>query len=407
MSPVTASPALRRGLRPLNGLLLASLLTASAPASADFSLSDCKRGVRDSTAVEIDFMHRAPAALAAYLPRPPQYMSLASAPLDFKQPAPVKWQTCKEFREGHDLGATIGANYRLEYPREEADRLRQQVRAVEAEIARIEALPPEKEAQRQKLLGEMRAAYDAAPRRQRKDPPFTPEQQALSDKQQAEGRRLEQAAQQVITDHRKSVEPQTAPLKAQRDALNPGMQTFLVKIEMNAWHVDSPDGLNWGAAKPDGAALGATVGNVVVTVQGPAGPARTALLASFDRAGLQGLVGKPLPTLARSEATWTAAQAKPAVTLAQAESALPGALAAPGAPAAGAAPTAVAQPSVTPGSPTSASATARAAAQPASGPANPPASPPAPREEQKKTEPTTTTQDAANAVNKLRGLLGR
>jgi hypothetical protein len=403
MSPVTASPALRRGLHPLNGLLLASLLVASAPALADFSLSDCKRGVRDSTAVEIDFMHRAPAALAAYLPRPPQYMALASAPFDFKQPAPARWQTCKEFREGHNLGATAGASYRLEYPREEADRLRQQVRAVEAEIARIEALPPEKEAQRQKLLGEMRAAYDAAPRRQRKDPPFTAEQQALADKQQAEGRRLEQAAQQVISDHRKSVEPQTAPLKAQRDALNPGMQTFLVKIEMNAWHLDSPDGLNWGAAKRDGATFGAAVGNVVVTVQGPAGPARTALLASFDREGLQGLVGKPLPTLPRSEAAWTAAQAKPAVALAQAELALPGALAAPGAPAAGAAPAAAAQPSVTPGSPTSASATARVAAQPA----NPPASPSAPREEQKKPEPTTTAQDAANAVSKLRGLLGR
>jgi hypothetical protein len=51
-------------------------------------------------------------------------------------------------------------------------------RAVVERIAAIEALPPEKQAERQALEDQARAVYAQGPRRSRCAPPFTAEQQA-------------------------------------------------------------------------------------------------------------------------------------------------------------------------------------------------------------------------------------
>lgn len=241
-------------------------------------------------------------------------------------------------------------------------------------------LPPEKEAQRKVLLEQMRAAYDAAPKRSRKDPPLTPEQQALADKQNAEGRRLEGLANRVAQDHRASVKNQTDPLRARADALNAFPQEFVLVLHINAARFPEPaeSVATFGAPSPrQNAAL--KVHNVVLEVRGPEGAARQALLAAVDRGYLQGLVGQQLPDIGVSQARAVAA-------------------AAPGQASANA--VRPAAPSATESAPSTASAAGAGSA--------PPGAKAPPPDAQKKPEPASIAgQDAANAVNRLRGLLGR
>jgi hypothetical protein len=104
-------------------------------------------------------------------------------------------------------------------------------------------------------------------------------------------------------------------------------------------------------------------------------------LAAVDRGYLQGLVGQQLPDIGASQAR--------AATVAAT---------APGTASAGAAPAAA--PSANAPAPSAASSARPGTAPPS---ANPP-----PPDAQKKPEPASTAaQDAANAVNRLRGLLGR
>lgn len=126
----------------------------------------------------------------------------------------------------------------------------------------------------------------------------------------------------------------------------------------------------YGAASP-GRSTGLKVHNVTWTVSGSDSPLRKTLSEAIDRARLEALVGKPLPSVAESQAL--AAQAVPPT--------VSGAAAAP-APATANAP---AQQSVT--QPMAAS--------------NPPMSPSG---QAAANEPI---KDAAEAVNKLRGLFGR
>ncbi len=106
-------------------------------------------------------------------------------------------------------------------------------KAVEKQIEELEKLPPEKEAEYKQLLAQARAIYDAAPRRQRKDPPFTPEQQAQVDRANVEGRKVEQAASTVVSDHRASVKSQTDSLRAQAKRLEGFPQELSVQLGMN------------------------------------------------------------------------------------------------------------------------------------------------------------------------------
>jgi hypothetical protein len=123
----------------------------------------------------------------------------------------------------------------------------------------------------------------------------------------------------------------------------------------------------YGTASP-GRSTGLKVHNVVWTVSGSDSPLRKTLAESIGRAHLQALVGRPLPTVAESEAL--AAQAVPATVTATA--------AAPSANAP--AMQATGQPAAAP-DPSMPAARQPGAAEP--------------------------VRDAADAVNKLRGLFGR
>jgi hypothetical protein len=128
----------------------------------------------------------------------------------------------------------------------------------------------------------------------------------------------------------------------------------------------------YGTASP-GRSAGLKVHNVVWTVSGSDSPLRQTLVEAIDRTRLQELVGKPLPSVADSEAL--AAQAVPAT------------VGATGGTAAG--------------------ATATSAPAPGTQTATQPAVPtdvPAAAGQTGGSEPL---KNAADAVNKLRGLFGR
>lgn len=127
----------------------------------------------------------------------------------------------------------------------------------------------------------------------------------------------------------------------------------------------------YGAASPRHSA-DFKVNNVVWAVMGPETRLRQALADAIDRAYVQSLVGKPLPTVAASEAF--AARAVP-VTVA------------------GTAPAPAAAVPASAGAPQPAAQSMEAKSPVPAAPAQPPASDP--------------VKDAADTVNKLRGLFGR
>ena len=148
----------------------------------------------------------------------------------------------------------------------------------------------------------------------------------------------------------------------------------IVSVAINATRLPAADaaGLSaaYGSASPKRSA-GLRVNNVVWRVSGSDSPLRQALVDAIDRARLQALVGKPLPSVAESQAL--AAQAVPA-------------------PVAGS--TAAATPAPAPNS-----SPAQSAAQPAANPSAPAASGQA--------GAADPARDAVDTVNRLRGLFGR
>jgi hypothetical protein len=142
----------------------------------------------------------------------------------------------------------------------------------------------------------------------------------------------------------------------------------IVEVAMNVRQLPAAGALvaTYGSASPKLSA-GLKVSNVMSRVSGSDSPLRQALVDGIDRARLEGMVGKPLPSVAESRAL--AAQAVPASV-----AATPAAAAAPASPAAAAQPAASSSPS-------------------APAPAQAGASDP--------------TRDAVDTVNKIRGLFGR
>lgn len=353
---------------------LLSTLLAGVPLPA---LADCVDGVRNATANEQSFAARAASALAAAIPTPTANAVRRGAPFDFRAPVPPPGSLCRGTPEGA-FGAGAGADYLYTFPKAEADRVAAERRTVVERIGAIEALPPEKEAQRKALEDQARAVYAQAPRRSRSDPPFTPEQQAEVDRRTAEGNALMQKSREVTFEHVKSVRPQVEPLRAEEKRLETFPQEFVVYIQANVARPPSPvsdlqrDVLVFGAPAPQRSA-GFRILNVVVEVRGPQGPARKALLDSIDTAWLQGLIGKPPPEVAASEANATRLASLPPAQVAAVPSTTLVAVPARGAPTA--APQPNQPPAATQGSP------APAATQASPAPAAPPvatAPPPAP-----------------------------
>jgi len=274
--------------------LLAAALSAGAHA-------DCVDGVREPTAAEVEFAKRARGALIAGLPGAIAPISRSGRPGDPDE------RVSLGFCRGTPVGAFTpqeAGRYSYEFTREEAAQRAAERRRLQQQVEDIERLPPDKEAQRKALEEQMRAAYAAAPRRSRSDPPLPPDQQVLADRQNAEGRRLEDAMRKVESDHRASVKPQTDPLRARADQLQQGPQQFDVRLQMNAERFPSAGEamlLTFGKPSPKRSAT-LRAENIVVSVTGPDGPARAALVKLIDTAYLQSLVGEPLPDLAASKA---------------------------------------------------------------------------------------------------------
>jgi hypothetical protein len=248
-------------------------------------------------------------------------------------------------------------------------------RAVVERIRAIEALPPEKEAERKALEDQARAVYAQGPRRSRSDPPFTAEQQAESNRKTAEGDALMQKSREVTFEHVKSVRAQVEPLRAEEKRLETFPQEFVVALEMNVAKPPSPVSARGGEVVVLGApaparSAGFRVVNIVLAVDGPQGPARKALLDSIDMAWLQGLIGKPPPEAAVSEANAMRLAALPPAPVAAVPSTTLVAVPAAGAPAVA---QSAAQPAAQPAATATAPAVPAAAAAPPAAPAPPPA----------------------------------
>ncbi len=280
----------------------AALVFAS---TATWVHADCVDGVRDATKAELDFATRARAALIAGLPVFPTSIERRSKVPD------LNLRVSLGFCRAQPIGAfdvSVQDGFRYSFTPAEANERSQKRRELLKQIEQIEQLPAEKEAQRKALSDQARAAYDLMPRRSRKDPPFTPEQQALVERQNAEGRRLETASRNVESDHRASVKAQTDPLRVQADAQQQGPQEFNLALAINVAKFSEAGAqalVTFGSPNAKYSA-GLVVHNVVLTVTGPDSPARRALVDAVDIKYLQGLVGKAPPEVAASQARITA-----------------------------------------------------------------------------------------------------
>lgn len=278
------------------GILVAALTLLSAAGTA---LADCVDGVRKETPAEAAFAAKAVAALAVALPKPIVNSQRQGAPFDFSQEP--KFSFCRGEKEGA-FSPTVVASYLYKFSNADAERMYVERKSIEKQIDELNKLPPEKEVQQKEMYAKMRAAYDAAPRRQRKDPPFTPEQQAQVDAANAEGYKLEVAAKKFAADHIASVKPQTDPLRAQADRLQTYPQEIKVIVSMNAdrFPDSNPTMITFGKPNKNRSA-GLRVHNALAIVEGPEGAARQAFFEAIDKNYLQGLLGQPLPEVAVSK----------------------------------------------------------------------------------------------------------
>jgi hypothetical protein len=280
---------------------LATLLACAGLLVALPARADCVDGVRKATPAEMDFLQRAHAALIAGLPE-------AVRPLERNSPQRPEPGTVAppSLCGGTPVGAfSPGAftAFNFNFTPEEAKARAEQRRLLRQQIDELKKLPPPKEAEVRQLTEQARAAAAAAPRRSRKDPPFTPEQQAQVERAEAEANRLSQAARKIQLDHDAGVKPQTDALSERADRLQAGQQTFTVALTMNVQRFAEP------TAASEVITLGAPSANrsgslrarnLVVEVKGPAGPTRDAIVTLIDRAYLQSLLDAPLPDVAAS-----------------------------------------------------------------------------------------------------------
>lgn len=276
---------------------LLALFTSFATAA----LADCPSGVRPLTAAETDFAYRAVAALAAALPATPQHMERQGAPHDFKRPLKLG-DSCKGSPEG-SFDTSYGAGYLFEWPKEEAARLDAERKKVRDEMAALKTLPSDKASQYKDLVDKSRAAYNSQPKAKRGGPPLSDEDRKLAEQRIAEGKALDDQAKALERSHLESVKPQLDVLTAKEASLQTYPQQFQVRLAINAKQpLAAADNIAFfGSPSPKGS-VGLRVNNVALEVAGPAGAPRKMLVDAIDRAWLQALVGKPLPTVSQSEA---------------------------------------------------------------------------------------------------------
>ena len=263
--------------------------------------ADCVDGVRKATAAEIDFLRRAHAALIAGLPEAVRPLERSNP--QRPEPGAVGAPT---LCGGSPIGAfspSASTAFNFNFSPEEAKARAEQRRLLLQQIDALKRLPPDKEAEVRQLTEQARAGAASAPRRSRKDPPFTPEQQAQVERAEAEANRLSQAARRIQFDHEASVKPQTDALNERADRLQAGQQAFTVLLSMNVQRFTeaTPASEVIALGAPSANRSGSLrARNVVVEVKGPAGPTRDAVVTLIDRAYLQSLIDAPLPEVAAS-----------------------------------------------------------------------------------------------------------
>ena len=293
----------------LGGALMLAMVMCGMP---DVARADCVDGVRNATSEELVFAARAEAALAAALPAPIANSERRGGPFDFSRPPRLSF--CKADPIGA-FAVSVGGGYLYKFPKAEADRLYAERKGLEKQIEDLEKLPADKDAEYKQVLAQMKAAYDAAPRRSRKDPPFTPEQQEQVNRAMSEGKKLEDAAKKVVTDHVASVKSRTDVLRAQAKRLESYPQELAVRLAMNLerFPESAPTVATFGTPSA-GRSTGLAAHNVVMAVEGPEGAARQALFEAVDQAYLQGLIGQPLPEVEASKARVERTAQAPAAT---------------------------------------------------------------------------------------------
>lgn len=372
MKPTRDLHGERVNIRPLHSprrrrVALIAALALSWPLLA---AADCES--RKPRPAETEFNARAMAALMAALPPVPAGVTEVDAkPYDFKTVPAIGEYLCEFSKEG-EFSVTARRQYIRKHSESERRQLQAHYDALTAQFHALKKTPPDKAAEQQVLRQQSNAAWQAARDAEKAG------NKAAAQASDAQYRSLRNQADAIDAQHEASVKPQTSELDQRRIAIDLVSQKVDIVLGMNLQRLPraSTDNSSYGAASP-GKSVGLKVHNVGITVGGTDGPLRQALAGAIDRARLQALVGKPLPSAAESEAYAT--RAVP-VTVAD----LP----------AGAVP-------VTPMTTASRAATAPAAAAPM--PPAPPAAT-APTAPEPATEPI---KKAVDAVNMFRGLLGR
>ena len=358
-------------------------LVGAAGLSAGAAFGDCTS--RKPRAAETAFNSRAVAALQAALPPLPAGVEQVGGKAhDFKTPPEVHEILCDFSKEG-DFSVWAKRTYLRKHS--EAERRHSQARydSLTAQFHALKKTPADKAVEQQALHQRSNAAWQATRDAEKAG------DKAAAQAHDAQYRSLRNQAADIDAQHVAGVKPQLDALHQRRIAIDVASQRVEIALGINLQRLPgTPAGDTsgaWGAASP-GKSAGLKVHNLVFSVNGTEGPLRQTLAAAVDRTSLQLLVGKPLPSELQSETV--AAKATPAVVAEITAAAGSDSADATAAPA-----TATAAPAPGP---------ARAAALAPSPIAAPVAAPSPPPGDTAAAEPV---KKAADAVNKLRGLLGR
>ena len=371
----------------LAGTACVAACLTSVPAFADCEL----RGPRPA---ETAFNARAMAALVAAMPPAPAgVVAVDARPFDFRKPPGIYEVLCQGSKEG-EFSITAQRRYVRKHSEAERKYWSAQYDRVTAQFHALKKTPPDKAAEQQVLRQQSNAAWQAM-----RDAEKAGDKTAAQ-ASDAQYRSLRNQADAIDAQHVASVKPQLDELAQRRIAIDLERQQVNIVLSMNLQRLprtgsNDSGGIDdaFGAASPDKSA-GLKVHNVSFGVRGPDGTLRRALTANIDRARLQSLVGKPLPSEAESEVV--AANVVPTQV--------------PDLPASARAnaPDSTASGTSTPAK-TPATATTAVAAAPAAAPAAPPAQPAATAPAQPLAQPLAAeaARKAAEAANLLRGLFGR
>jgi hypothetical protein len=326
-------------------------------AFAQAAQADCQ--TRPATAAEKQFGDRLSAALLAAMPAAPVNMWLPAAP------RVAMGTLCMDTPVG-DLQAKVNARYHYRMSPIDAEGLTRERRDLEAQMSAMKVLPPELKREYDAIDAQAQQAFREAREAEKSS------NNALARQKYNESSALGAQRDAVRKRHLDTIKPQFDAVEAKWRGLPAELGEFDVVLKANGY--DSKPAANeldlvLGRLPSPQGGKGFNVYGLQAVVSGPANNAeqRRALISGFDRARLQALLDGPPPE-SPAPAAWSVG-GPPKV-----EGAIATAPAAPAAPG----PAATTQP-----------ATPAAQPAPASG-AQPDA-----------------TQQAKDAVNKVRGLFGR